>query len=232
MKKTTKPTVNIAIDGPSGAGKSTLSRKIAEKLHFLYIDTGAMYRAVGLAAVRAGLEPTDTAGIAALAPTLTVTLKPALRGGSGNRVFLNGENVTGLIRTEQVSRYASAVSAVPEVRALLLESQRQAARKQNVLMDGRDIATVVLPDAQIKIFLTASAQERARRRCDELNARGEQAEYETVLADIIARDERDSNRAVAPLRRHPDAVLLDTTGNTFEQSLAQLEAIIKERMPK
>ncbi len=221
--------INIAVDGPGGAGKSTISRRIASRLGYLYIDTGAMYRAVGLAAWKAGLALEDAQGIAALAEGITVSLEPH---EGGTQVLLCGKDVAGEIRTEIISQYASAVSAVPEVRALLLESQRELARTHNVIMDGRDIGTVVLPDAQIKIFLTATPEERARRRYEELIARGEPADYDAVLSDINLRDQRDSTRAIAPLRRHPDAILVDTTGATYEESLDRLETIIKERLPR
>lgn len=217
--------IKIAIDGPSGAGKSSLSRKAAEALGFLYIDTGALYRAIGLAAIRSGIAADDSCAIAALTSSISVTLQPT---PDGQQVFLNGENVTGLIRTEQVSAYASAVSAVPEIRAFLLDTQRRLAAEQNVIMDGRDIGTVVLPDAQLKIFLTASPEARARRRLDELQARGEAADFETVYRDLVARDQRDTGRAVAPLVQSPDAVRLDTTNNSFEQSLELLLKLIKE----
>lgn len=219
--------IKIAIDGPSGAGKSSLSRKAAEALGFLYIDTGALYRAIGLAAIRSGIATDDSRAIAALTSSISVTLQPT---PDGQQVFLNGENVTGLIRTEQVSAYASAVSAVPEIRAFLLDTQRRLAAEQNVIMDGRDIGTVVLPDAQLKIFLTASPEARARRRLDELQARGEAADFETVYRDLVARDQRDTERAVAPLVQSPDAVRLDTTNNSFEQSLELLLKLIKERI--
>lgn len=219
--------IKIAIDGPSGAGKSSLSRKAAEALGFLYIDTGALYRAIGLAAIRFGIAVDDSRAIAALTSSISVTLQPT---SDGQQVFLNGENVTGLIRTEQVSAYASAVSAVPEIRAFLLDTQRRLAAEQNVIMDGRDIGTVVLPDAQLKIFLTASPEARARRRLDELQARGEAVDFETVYRDLVARDQRDTERAVAPLVQSPDAVRLDTTDNSFEQSLELLLKLIKERI--
>lgn len=219
--------INIAIDGPSGAGKSTLSRRAAAALGFLYIDTGALYRTVGLAAVRAGIAPTDTQSIAKLPASITVSLQSA---ADGQHVFLNGEDVTALIRTEQVSAYASVVSAVPQIRAFLLDTQRQLAADNNVVMDGRDIGTVVLPHAQLKIFLTASAEDRARRRFEELQARGEPAVFETVYRDLVERDRRDSERAAAPLVQSSDAVLLDTTGNSFEESLSLLLKTIKERI--
>ena len=219
--------INIAIDGPSGAGKSTLSRKAALALGYLYIDTGALYRAVGLAAERAGIGLNETERIAALAPITTVSLTTE---DDGQHVFLNGEDVTALIRTESISRYASAVSAVPEIRALLLQTQRRLAEENNVIMDGRDIGTVVLPNAQIKIFLTASAEERARRRYAEQLARGESVTFEAILADIIERDHRDSTRAIAPLKQSEDAILLDTSTIDFAQSLELLLNTIKERI--
>ncbi|MBQ4047567.1 MAG: (d)CMP kinase [Clostridia bacterium] len=219
--------INIAIDGPSGAGKSTLSRKAAIALGYLYIDTGALYRAVGLAAARAGIAIDETEKIAALADKTTVSL--AIES-DGQHVFLNGEDVTSLIRTENASRYASAVSAVPEIRALLLQTQRRLAEENNVIMDGRDIGTVVLPNAQVKIFLTASAEARARRRYDEQIARGEPVVFETVLADIIERDHRDSTRAIAPLKQSDDAILVDTTEIDFDQSLELLLNTIRERI--
>ncbi|PWL52503.1 MAG: (d)CMP kinase [Clostridiales bacterium] len=219
--------INIAIDGPSGAGKSSLSRRAAEALGFLYIDTGALYRAVGLAALREGIAPDDATAVAALAERISVTLQT---GAEGQSVFLNGEDVTAQLRSEQVSRYASAVSAAPRVRALLLETQRRLAAENDVVMDGRDIGTVVLPDAQLKIFLTASAEDRARRRYDELRARGVETDFQTVYEDLLERDRRDTTRAISPLRQSPDAILLDTTGNTFEESLALLVKTIRERI--
>ena len=219
--------INIAIDGPSGAGKSSLSRRAAEALGFLYIDTGALYRAVGLAALREGIAPDDATAVAALAERISVTLQT---GAEGQSVFLHGEDVTAQLRSEQVSRYASAVSAAPRVRALLLETQRRLAAENDVVMDGRDIGTVVLPDAQLKIFLTASAEDRARRRYDELRARGVETDFQTVYEDLLERDRRDTTRAISPLRQSPDAILLDTTGNTFEESLALLVKTIRERI--
>ena len=219
--------INIAIDGPSGAGKSSLSRRAAEALGFLYIDTGALYRAVGLAALREGIAPDDATAVAALAERISVTLQT---GAEGQSVFLNGEDVTAQLRSEQVSRYASAVSAAPRVRALLLETQRRLAAENDVVMDGRDIGTVVLPDAQLKIFLTASAEDRARRRYDELRARGVETDFQTVYEDLLERNRRDTTRAISPLRQSPDAILLDTTGNTFEESLALLVKTIRERI--
>ena len=217
----------IAVDGPSGAGKSSLARAAAAQLGFVYVDTGALYRTVGLYALRNGIDPDDAAAVEAMLPQVRVGL--AYRDGE-QRVFLGDEDVSEAIRTPEASRYASKVSAIPAVRAFLLETQRRMAREQDVIMDGRDIGTVVLPDAQIKIFLHASAEERARRRYEELIGRGTPQDYEAVLADIRERDERDETRAAAPLKRADDAVDLDTTGNTKEESLALLLGIIRERL--
>ena len=217
----------IAIDGPSGAGKSTLARAAAARLGFVYVDTGALYRTVGLFALRSGIDPDDAAAVEAMLPQVQVGL--AYRDGE-QRVFLGGEDVSEAIRTPEASRYASKVSAIPAVRAFLLETQRRMARENSVVMDGRDIGTVVLPDAKIKIFLHASAEDRARRRFEELQARGTPQPYDEVLADIRERDERDENRAAAPLRRADDAIDLDTTGNTLEQSRALLIRTVRERL--
>ncbi|MBE6970048.1 MAG: (d)CMP kinase [Ruminococcaceae bacterium] len=219
---------SVAVDGPSGAGKSSLSRKIAERFGLMYVDTGAIYRTVGLAVHRAGVSPDDPVAVIALLPSLIIDLRHDESGLQ--RMYLGGEDVTDSIRTPEISQYASKVSAIPEVRAFLMEQQRSLARRYSVIMDGRDIGTVVLPDADIKVFLTASAEDRARRRYEENLSKGVKQSFEEVLADIIERDERDSSRAAAPLRAAEDAVLLDTTGNSFEQSLEQLSCIIKERV--
>ena len=219
---------SIALDGPSGAGKSTLARKLAEALGYLYVDTGAIYRTVGLAAARAGADLSDAGAVIALLPGLGIDLR---HGGDGvQRMFLDGEDVSEAIRRPEVSEYASRVSAIPEVRAFLMEMQRALARRQDVVMDGRDIGTAVLPAADVKIFLTASAEDRARRRYEELVQRGNDTDYGTVLSDIVARDARDTGRAAAPLRRAEDAVLVDTTGNTLEQSFEVLLRTIKEKL--
>ncbi len=211
--------VSIAIDGPSGAGKSTLARRLAAQQGWLYVDTGAMYRTIGLFGLRQGADLRSEQAVAALLPGLSL----ALRYVDGQQhMFLNGEDVSDKIRTEEVSMAASHVSAHPAVRAYLLETQRAFARENNVVMDGRDIGTVVLPHASVKIFLTAAAEERARRRYDELAARGEAVAYETVLEDVKRRDANDQNRAAAPLRPAEDAVLVDTTGRTLEESFALL----------
>ncbi len=219
---------SVAIDGPSGAGKSTLAKRIAAELGFLYVDTGAIYRTVGLYAKKNGVDPHDEPAVTALLESIQIDMN---YGEDGlQRMYLNGEDVTADIRQHEISAYASAVSAIPEVRAFLLEMQRSFAHTNNVVMDGRDIGTVVLPDAQIKVFLTADPEDRARRRYDELIQRGQQADYETVLKDMIQRDYDDSHRASAPLRQAEDAILLDTTGNTLDQSETQLLAVVKERL--
>ena len=187
----------IAIDGPSGAGKSSLSRRLAAELGYIYVDTGAMYRTIGLHVLRSGADTEDEDAVAALLPGIRLEMRYV---DGVQHMFLNGEDVSGLIRTEEVSMAASHVSAHPSVRAFLLDAQRALAKDNNVLMDGRDIGTVVLPGAQVKIFLTASAGDRARRRYDELIARGEWVSYEQVLADVERRDYNDTHRAAAPLR--------------------------------
>ena len=217
--------IAIAIDGPSGAGKSTIARAIARKFGFLYVDTGAVYRAVGLAVLREGLCPRDQADVAALLPSLRIAIEHT---GGEQAVILNGENVNESIRTPEISMAASDCSKWPSVRAFLLDLQRRAAVENNVVMDGRDIGTVVLPHAQIKIFLTADPADRARRRYKELIGRGLQVDYQEVLADVNARDEQDSGRAVAPLKPADDAVIVDTTGNTLERSIAVLTQLAED----
>ncbi len=219
---------SIAIDGPSGAGKSTLAKLLAEELGFLYVDTGAIYRTVGLYAFRRGVEPTDAAAVTGLLGGIAIDLRYEADGLQ--HMFLNGEDVTGEIRRHEISHYASAVSAIPAVRAFLLQMQRNMAERQNVVMDGRDIGTVVLPGADVKIFLTAAAEDRAERRRLELLARGQSCDFATVLADIVERDKNDSSRAAAPLRVAEDAVLVDTTGNSLEQSFQGLLQLIKGRV--
>ena len=220
--------ISIAIDGPSGAGKSTIARKTAEKFGFIYVDTGAIYRTVGLAAYRRGIASKDSAAVIAMLPELHIELR---HGADGlQRMFLDGEDVSDVIRMPEISIYASDVSAVPEVRAFLMEMQRSFARTQNVIMDGRDIGTVVLPHAQVKIFLTASAEERARRRYKELMEKGEKVEYEKVLAEMKERDYNDSNRAIAPLKAAPDAITVDTTELTLEESIEKIKNVIKENL--
>lgn len=221
---------SVAIDGPSGAGKSTLAKMCAAELGLIYVDTGAIYRTVGLAALRAGLDSKDAAGVEALLPSLDIKILHD-KGGL-QRMTLNGEDVTDKIRTPQVSIYASDVSAMPPVRAFLLDMQRRFAREQNVIMDGRDIGTVVLPGADIKIFLTASAEERAARRFAELTERGVATTFDEVLRDINYRDLNDSSRSSAPLRAAEDAETVDTTGNTLERSFHIICGMIRTKMGK
>ena len=217
----------VAIDGPSGAGKSSLARRCAAELGFLYVDTGAIYRTVGLAALRRGIDRKDEAQVAAILPELDI----ALRYEDGEqRMFLNGEDVSRQIRLPEISLCASDVSAHAAVRDYLMETQRRLAREHRVIMDGRDIGTVVLPDAPLKIYLTASAQARAERRMKELAAKGVEQPFEEVLREIVQRDEQDMSREVAPLRRAEDAVLVDTTEIDFEESFRLLCRIIRERM--
>ena len=220
-------TIRVAIDGPSGAGKSTLARAAAAALGFLYVDTGAIYRTVGLSARDQGLDPGDEAAVAAMLPSLRVELRYDEAGGQ--RMLLNGRDVSKEIRLPEISRYASAVSALPPVRAYLLETQRELARRHSVIMDGRDIGTVVLPEAEVKVFLTASARVRAERRCRELEERGTPQPFEEVLRDIEDRDFRDIHRAAAPLRQAEDAVVLDTSALSFPESREALLQIIRER---
>ena len=219
---------SIAIDGPSGAGKSTLAKALARELGFLYVDTGAIYRTVGLKARRAGVDPSDPEQVAPLLEGLDIGMS---YGSDGlQHMYLEGEDVTDAIREHEISRYASCVSAIPAVRAFLLDRQRQLAEEHDVVMDGRDIGTVVLPGADVKLFLTAAPEDRARRRYEELLQRGQQADYETVLRDVKERDAQDSGRAAAPLRRAEDALLVDTAGNTLEESAALLLKTVKERL--
>lgn len=219
--------INIAIDGPSGAGKSTLARKLAEKLNYIYVDTGALYRTIGLYTLRKGVDPQDTAAVEELLPEIEVGLRFV---ESEQHVYLNGEDVSSEIRVHEVSQYASLVSAIPAVRQYLFETQQSMAKKFNVIMDGRDIGTVVLPNAEVKIFLTASPEVRARRRYNELLQRGQNVDFDQVLADVIKRDEQDMNRPVAPLKPAEDSIIIDTSEFTFDESLAVLYKTIKERI--
>lgn len=221
--------ISVAIDGPSGAGKSTVARAAAAKLGYVYVDTGAMYRSIGLAVCRRGIAGENTAGIIATLPEITIQL--TYQDGA-QHVLLNGEDVSEAIRTPEISYYASKVSAVPEVRRFLLETQRNMAKNGNILMDGRDIGTVILPDAPVKIFLTASAQSRAERRYKELIEKGQQVTMDGILHDINERDRQDMTRAVAPLKQADDAVLLDTSSLTLEESIAAVLRIIREKRRK
>jgi cytidylate kinase len=211
---------SIAIDGPAGAGKSTIAKTIAKKLGFVYVDTGAMYRAMGLYFLRKGVDGQDGESIAAMCPEIQVTIEYV---NGEQQVLLNGENVSGLIRTEEVGQMASVTSAQPAVRAALLQLQRDMAKSANILMDGRDIGTNVLPNAELKIYLTASADVRAKRRYDELTAKGTVCDYEVIKQDIIKRDHQDMTRATAPLKQAEDAVLVDSSDMTIDQVV---EAII------
>lgn len=206
---------SIAVDGPSGAGKSTLAKLLARRLGFLYVDTGAIYRTVGLRAYRAGVDPEDEAAVTALLDGLDIELK---YGADGlQHMYLDGEDVTDAIRQHVISRYTSGVSAIPAVRAFLLERQRDMAREHDVIMDGRDIGTCILPDADTKIFLTASPKVRAMRRYKEMTEKGVRCNLEEIEQDITARDERDMNRPIAPLKQAEDAVLLDSSAMTIDQ---------------
>ena len=217
----------IAIDGPAGAGKSTIAKVLAKELSLIYVDTGALYRTVGYYTTGRGIALEDIEGITAALDDLTVELKYV---DGVQRVFANGEDVSDLIRTPAISMAASAVSAIPAVRNYLLNTQRSIAAANSVVMDGRDIGTVILPDAKVKIFLTASPESRARRRYDELQAKGDPATYEEVLSDMIKRDYDDSHRAAAPLKQADDAVLVDTSGDTLEQSVARIKAVVLKKL--
>ncbi len=218
----------IAIDGPSGAGKSTLACRAAKEFGFLYVDTGAICRPVGLAAHRDDVDCHDEAAVSAILPTLDIRMGYNPEGEQ--RMFLNGEDVSEAIRAPEISICASDVSSLPAVRAFLLEMQRRTARENNVLMDGRDIGTVVLPDAELKIYLTASAEARAQRRLKELLDKGVETNFEDVLRDIEYRDYQDTHRETAPLRRAEDAVLLDTSDIGLEESCELLFRTIREKL--
>ena len=204
----------IAIDGPAGAGKSTIAKAVSKKLNSIYVDTGAMYRSIALFMIRNNVSKEDTASIAAKCKDADVTIN--YEGGVQN-VILNGENVNGFIRTEEVGNMASVVSAVPEVRAHLLQLQRNLAASTDVVMDGRDIGTTVLPDANLKVYLTASSKVRAKRRYDELTAKGESCDIDVIEKDIIDRDHRDMTREISPLKQADDAVLVDSSDMTIEE---------------
>ena len=219
---------SIAIDGPSGAGKSTLAKRLAQELGFLYVDTGAIYRTVGLEAYRRGIDPSDAADVAAMLPELSITMG---YGEDGlQHMYLDGEDVTGEIRKNEISAYASKVAALSIVRDFLMEMQRRTARKHDVIMDGRDIGTVVLPQADLKIYLTAAPEARAERRYRELLEGGQQADFNQVLKEVIERDRRDTQRETAPLKQAEDAVLADTTGLDLEGSFQLLLRLARERL--
>ena len=217
--------IHIAIDGPAGAGKSTIARALAAQIGFIYVDTGALYRTVGLFMLRAGVDPADAE---AVVPRLD-GVQIALTFSEGEQhVLLSGEDVSEAIRTPEVSMAASAVSAIPAVRAFLLSLQKELAAANNVIMDGRDIGTVIMPDAQLKIFLTASPQARAQRRFAQLQEKGEAVSYDEVLRDIQKRDEQDMTRAAAPLKPAPDARLVDTSNCTLDESIARVRELVRD----
>ena len=220
---------SVAIDGPAGAGKSTISRRAAKNVGFIYVDTGALYRAIGLYAIRSGVPEQTEQYVVPLLPEIRVELKFI---DHMQRVFLNAEDVSEAIRQNEVSMAASNVSAIPAVREFLFALQQQIARENNVIMDGRDIGTVVLPHADIKIFLTASPEDRAKRRHLELLQKGQEVDFDTLLQEIIERDHNDSTRAIAPLKKAEDAIAVDTSGNSLEESIALLTDLIKSQLQK
>ncbi len=220
--------IAIAIDGPAGAGKSSLSKAVAKELSFIYVDTGALYRTIGLSALRKGFDKNDTEQIVEMLNGIDVNL--AFNDEGTQIVLLNGEDVSSYIRTPEVSMFASSVSAIPEVRGFLLDLQRGMAKKNNVIMDGRDIGTVVLPQAKIKIFLTASPETRAMRRYKENLEKGINCKYEDVLKDVNDRDFADSHREIAPLKPAKDSIIVDTSEYDFEGSKQLLLKVIKENM--
>lgn len=219
--------INVAIDGPAGAGKSTIARAASKELGFIYVDTGALYRAVGVYCLRDGITTTDADGVGAVLNEINVELKFI---DGVQHVYLNEDDVSTEIRLPEASMAASNVSAIPSVRAFLFDLQREIAAKNNCIMDGRDIGTVVLPDAKVKIFLTADPEERAMRRFKELEEKGSTVTYQEVLDDLKVRDYNDSHREIAPLKPAEDSVVINTTGNTLEQSIELIVKTIKERM--
>ena len=219
--------ISIAIDGPSGAGKSTISRKAAEIFGFIYVDTGAIYRTIGLASKIRGISLDDKAAVMEMLTKLNIELKYNESGEQ--HMYLDGKDVSRDIRLPEVSMLASKVSAIPEVRNFLVDMQRDMAKKYDVIMDGRDIGTVILPDADLKIFLTADVNDRAQRRYEELRTKGMIKPFDEVLAEMKQRDEQDTLRAAAPLKAAEDAVMLDTSGNTLEQSVAEVCRLISDR---
>lgn len=218
---------SVAIDGPAGAGKSSIAKAAAKKLQFVYVDTGALYRTVALYLLRKEVDFSDHAAVEAALPQIEVSL--TYEDGA-QKMFLCGEDVTDQIRTPIVSQHSSIGAAIPAVRARLLHLQRELAEKYNVLMDGRDIGTVVLPHANLKIYLTASAEERARRRVAQLQESGQAADFDSVLREVMERDERDMNRETAPLKQAEDAVLLDNSELDFADSVAEVVRLTRERM--
>lgn len=225
MEQKIKKPVNVAIDGPAGSGKSTVSRLAAKELGFLYLDTGALYRTIGLYVYRQGIGEKDAARIVPLLGQIHIEVR--FSGGT-QQVYLNEEEVSEQIRLPEISVYASGVSAIAEVRAFLLHLQTDIAARENVIMDGRDIGTVVLPDAQVKIFLMADAKIRARRRYDELRTKGAKVSFDQVLEDMIRRDQQDSGRAIAPLKAAVDAIRLDTSAMSIQQVVAFIVGKVRE----
>ena len=215
--------IAVAIDGPAGAGKSSIARKVAEEIGFIYVDTGALYRSIGLHMLKKHIFPGDEQAVPKELEHVDIALE--FKDGE-QRVILFGEDVSDLIRTSEVSRASSQVSAIPAVREFLLELQKNMAKTHNVIMDGRDIGTVVLPDAQVKVFLTASAEERAKRRHKEMLEKGNEADLSAILEEIKERDERDANREIAPLVPAEDAVIVDTTGMTMQEVIDKLKEFI------
>ena len=219
--------MKIALDGPSGAGKSTVAKALAKKLGIIYVDTGALYRTIGLYVKRCGVDKSDKEGVIALLPEIDLNMQFV----DGEQIItLNGERVGDNIRTGEIAMYASAVSAIPEVRAFLLNTQRDIASKNSVVMDGRDIGTVILPDAEVKVFMVASPEARAKRRYLELTAKGENCTFEGVLADIIERDKNDSTRKTAPCVPASDAVIFDNSDYDIEGSVDEVIKIIKTKV--
>lgn len=223
-----KRVYSIAIDGPAGAGKSTMAKLLAKKLGFVYVDTGAIYRTVGYHMDLMGIGPKDADGVLRLLDD--VNLEITYDEGGVQHMILNGRDVSGEIRTPEMSKIASQISALSCVRTFLLDMQRDVAKTHNVIMDGRDIGTVVLPKADVKIYLTASAEVRAERRLKELQEKGMDVKYETVLKEIKERDHQDMTRTIAPLKQAKDALLLDTSELNLEQAVAAMESIIRERI--
>ena len=218
--------IRIAIDGPSGSGKSTLAKAVARELGIIYVDTGALYRTIGYYVYQNGKDPHNAEQVEALLPSVNIELK--YENGS-QRVILNGEDLGDKIRMPEMSMYASAVSTIPAVRAFLLEMQKSLARENSVVMDGRDIGTVIIPDADLKIFLIASNETRAKRRTLELQAKGVDASYEEVLADMIERDKQDKNRDIAPAIPADDAIMFDNSEMSVEESLKEIVRLLNER---
>ena len=219
--------INIAIDGPAGAGKSTIAKTVSKELGYIYVDTGALYRTVGLNALRKGVDTKDAEGVIATLDELKVSLRFV---DNEQRVFLGEEDVSAAIRQNEVSMAASNVSAIPKVREFLFDLQRDIAKNNNCIMDGRDIGTVVLPDAQIKLFLTASAEARADRRYKELVEKGQTVDYDVILKEIKERDYQDSHREIAPLKQADDAILVDSTEMDLPATINYMLNIIKERI--